>query len=53
WSEDGSKTATMRANTIWKKVVEDFKAPSLHEGAEEALREFVARRTREGGAFPA
>ncbi|RWL87110.1 MAG: trimethylamine methyltransferase [Mesorhizobium sp.] len=53
WSEDGSKTATMRANTIWKKVVEDFKAPSLQEGAEEALREFVARRTREGGAFPA
>ncbi|MDX8514650.1 trimethylamine methyltransferase family protein [Mesorhizobium captivum] len=53
WSEGGAKTATMRANTIWKKVVENFEAPALQAGAEEALKDFIARRTREGGAFPA
>lgn len=52
WSDDGAKTATMRANSIWKKVIENFEAPPMDEGRSEALEDFVARRTREGGALP-
>ena len=50
WSEDGAKTATMRANRIWKKVLHEFVPPQMAPGIREALDDFVARRTREGGA---
>ena len=52
WSDDGAKTATVRANAIWKKVLADFKPPPLEPGRHEALTDFVARRTSEGGAPP-
>lgn len=52
WSDDGAKTATVRANTIWKKVIENFEAPPLDIARDDALKDFIARRTREGGALP-
>ncbi len=52
WSDDGAKTATMRANAIWKKVIEDFEPPPMDLGRRDELADFVARRTREGGAPP-
>jgi trimethylamine---corrinoid protein Co-methyltransferase len=52
WSEDGSRTATERANTIWKKTLADFTPPPLDPGRAEALAEFAARRRAEGGAAP-
>jgi trimethylamine--corrinoid protein Co-methyltransferase len=52
WSEDGSRTATERANTIWKKTLADFTPPPLDPGRAEALADFVARRRAEGGAPP-
>ena len=52
WSEDGSKTATMRANRIWKDILKNFEPPKMDEGRAEALADFVARRTAEGGALP-
>ncbi|HEV7252517.1 MAG TPA: trimethylamine methyltransferase family protein [Mesorhizobium sp.] len=50
WSEDGARTATMRANLIWKKVLENFEPPFAHPARAEAITDFVARRTAEGGA---
>jgi trimethylamine--corrinoid protein Co-methyltransferase len=52
WSEDGAKTATQRANGIWKKTLAGFTPPALDPARAEALADFVARRQREGGAPP-
>jgi trimethylamine--corrinoid protein Co-methyltransferase len=53
WSEDGGRTATQRANGIWKKILAEFQPPPMDAGAAEALAAFVERRTRAGGALPA
>jgi trimethylamine--corrinoid protein Co-methyltransferase len=50
WQEDGALDATMRANRIFKSILAQYEPPPLDRGAEEALREFVARRKAEGGA---
>jgi trimethylamine--corrinoid protein Co-methyltransferase len=52
WSEDGAKTATMRANTIWKKVLNEFEPPPLSGAGVDAVQAFAARRIAEGGAPP-
>ena len=53
WSEDGGRTATQRANGIWKKILAEFQPPPMDAGAAEALAAFIERRTRAGGALPA
>ena len=53
WSEDGARTATQRANGIWKKILAEFEPPPMDADAGAALAAFVARRTHEGGALPA
>jgi trimethylamine--corrinoid protein Co-methyltransferase len=50
WEEAGSETATQRANRLYKSVLADFTPPPLDPAIREALDDFVARRTREGGA---
>ncbi|HET7728145.1 MAG TPA: trimethylamine methyltransferase family protein [Candidatus Limnocylindrales bacterium] len=50
WQEDGGRTATERANSIWKRILAAFEPPALDPGVREALDEFVARRKRELGA---
>ncbi|WP_191059499.1 trimethylamine methyltransferase family protein [Geminicoccus harenae] len=52
WSEDGAKTATMRANAIWKRVLDEFEPPPQDPAFRQAVEDFVARRIREGGAPP-
>jgi trimethylamine--corrinoid protein Co-methyltransferase len=52
WSEDGARTATERANAIWKRTLRDFATPALDEGRNAALVDFVERRKAEGGAPP-
>ena len=52
WSEDGARSAVKRANAIWKERLARFQPPPLDEGRREALADFVARRTAEGGALP-
>jgi trimethylamine--corrinoid protein Co-methyltransferase len=52
WSEDGGRTATQRANGIWKNILAEFRPPPMDAGAAEALAAFVERRTRAGGALP-
>jgi trimethylamine--corrinoid protein Co-methyltransferase len=50
WTETGAKTATERANRIWKQKLADFEAPSLDIALRDELDGFIARRSREGGA---
>ncbi|MFA9421447.1 MAG: trimethylamine methyltransferase family protein [Gammaproteobacteria bacterium] len=52
WQENGSLTATQRANGIWKKVLADFEAPKMDASVYDELQAFVERRTSEGGAAP-
>ena len=49
WQEDGAKTATERANAIWKKLLSDFEPPPMDPAILEELDAFVARRVAEGG----
>jgi trimethylamine---corrinoid protein Co-methyltransferase len=47
WAEDGARTATERANRIWKQLLAEYEPPPLDEGAAEAIDEYVERRRRE------
>ena len=50
WSDNGSLTATQRANGIWKKILQDFEPPPMDESRLEELQAFIDRRSAEGGA---
>ena len=50
WTDNGSKTATQRANGIWKKILQDFEAPAMDVARREELLAFIERRSAEGGA---
>jgi trimethylamine--corrinoid protein Co-methyltransferase len=52
WTEAGAKTATERAHEIWKRRLAEFEPPPIDPGIADALDDFVARRTAEGGASP-
>jgi trimethylamine--corrinoid protein Co-methyltransferase len=52
WTQNGSKTATERANGIWKKIVAEAEPPALDEAIQDELEAYVARRIEEGGALP-
>jgi trimethylamine--corrinoid protein Co-methyltransferase len=52
WQEDGARTATERANGIWKQLLAAFEPPLLEPAAAEALDAFVARRRAEIDAEP-
>ncbi len=49
WEENGSVTATQRANKIYKEVLEHYQQPHLDEAAEEELDAYVERRRKEYG----
>jgi trimethylamine--corrinoid protein Co-methyltransferase len=53
WSEDGAKTATERAATIWRSTLDTFTPPPLDPSIAEALEAFRRRRIEAGGAPPA
>ena len=44
WSEEGSLDAIARANRKWKRMLADYEAPPIDSAADEALREFIARK---------
>ena len=52
WSERGGKTATERATGIWKGILAEAPGPKVDGDRLEALRQFIAKRTAEGGAAP-
>jgi len=47
WLEDGARTATERANLIWKQLLAESEPPALDPAAAEAIAAFVARRKGE------
>ena len=47
WQEDGARTATERANAIWKQLLVDAQPPALDAAVTEALDAYVARRSAE------
>ncbi|MFC5385970.1 trimethylamine methyltransferase family protein [Aquamicrobium segne] len=44
WEAAGSTDAATRANLRWKKMLNEYEAPPLDEGIDEALRDFMTRR---------
>ena len=52
WKEAGERTATQRAHEKWKQALADYRPPPGAAACREALEEFIARRTGEGGAPP-
>ena len=44
WRDEGEKDATQRANRIWKEMLENYEAPPIDSGIDEALLEFVRTR---------
>ncbi|MBX3576608.1 MAG: trimethylamine methyltransferase family protein [Rhizobiaceae bacterium] len=52
WSEEGAKSAGERANAIWKERLAKFEPPKLDIARRDAVKDFVKRRTAEGGALP-
>lgn len=48
WQEAGSRTATERANTLWKRLLADYEPPPLDESRREALDAYVAKRKESG-----
>ena len=47
WAEDGARTATERANRIWKSLLSSYEPPPIDFAIREALDTYVARRKRE------
>jgi trimethylamine--corrinoid protein Co-methyltransferase len=47
WEQDGSLDAAERANTIWKRMLEEYEAPPLDPAIDEALIDFIDRRKSE------
>lgn len=49
WEADGARTATDRAQRIYKALLASFEPPPLDPGRREALEDYVARRKRDYG----
>ena len=47
WQEDGAKTATQRANEIWKRLLAEYEKPPIDPAIEEQLQAYMARRKEE------
>jgi trimethylamine---corrinoid protein Co-methyltransferase len=47
WQDDGARTATERANGIWKQLLAEYEQPPIDAAVAEAIGALVARRKRE------
>jgi len=47
WQEDGAKSATQRANEIWKKLLSEYQKPPIESAIEEELQAYMAHRKEE------
>ena len=52
WTENGSKTATERANVIWKKKIEELPPIDRQGDIAETLDGYIAKAKAQGGAEP-
>ncbi len=53
WREAGAQDTAQRANKLWKQLLAEFQPPPLDPAIDDALKDFVARRKREGGSLAA
>jgi trimethylamine---corrinoid protein Co-methyltransferase len=49
WARNGGNDTAARANTIWKKTLEEYEEPPMDEGLKAELKSFVDRRRTELG----
>jgi len=47
WLDQGSDSATDRANKIWKQLLNDYEKPSIDPAVDDELKAFVERRKTE------
>ena len=47
WEADGAQDAAQRANAIWKRMLDEYEAPDIDPGVDEALKDYIARRKAE------
>jgi len=47
WEEDGAKTATQRANGIWKQLLAEYEKPPIEPAIEDELKAYMAKRREE------
>jgi trimethylamine--corrinoid protein Co-methyltransferase len=47
WNEKGARETAERATEVWQKVLADYVPPSIDPGVDEALRDYIARRTED------
>jgi len=50
WVNAGSPQSWQHANRVYKQALNEYVQPEMDEGQHEALKDFVERRKREGGA---
>lgn len=50
WIADGGVWTARRANKLYKEILADFEPPRMDPATRDELKEFVERRTSEGGA---
>ncbi len=44
WSDQGCIDSNLRANTLWKKTLNEYQAPPLDEALDEQLKDFINQR---------
>ena len=49
WRDNGGITTVERANTLYKKILEEFEEPPMDVAIREELEAFVEKRKQEGG----
>ena len=49
WQKDGSQDTAKRANTKWKKMLNEYEKPAIDPAINEELHDFVKRRKHEIG----
>ncbi|MEM7535952.1 MAG: trimethylamine methyltransferase family protein [Chloroflexota bacterium] len=47
WADGGSEDIVQRANKLWKELIRQYEKPALDSAIQEALVEFMERRSRE------
>ena len=47
WDQEGAVNMAQRANTMWKKMLEEYEAPALDPAIDDSLNEFMTRRKAE------
>lgn len=44
WQAEGALDAAQRANVTWKKMLANYEAPTIDDGIDEGLRDFITKK---------